>query len=188
MGRLHRAMSERRVVVAVDDVVSQARVVRHPLEQRLRHRAGALLYPVRLVGRVGVAEDRQQVEDLGFDVPRVTLVDGSHGVFVDASPRAMVQRLVVPVERRDRLDKCGFALGVREVARLIRRRRAELQVTRRRRRPQRMVVGHGHAPVGHGAVGVPHGDRFEDPPGFLELEGVQQSDGPIEVRLDLGRA
>ena len=63
-----RQRSQLRIVEAVNDVVGDAGMLRLELQHAVEDLAGPLLIGVRLVLRIGSAEDGQSVEDGGFVV------------------------------------------------------------------------------------------------------------------------
>ena len=68
---------------------------------------------------------------------------------------------------RDRLPACRHLLGAG-------------------RRPERMPVGHGDAPLRHRAVRLACRDLREDPPRLVVEEGVEQRRGVLDVLLGAG--
>jgi len=90
-----------------------------------------------------------------------------------------------------------LAKGLDELA-LARRTHGSLRHQRDFRRPSReliadgrvpelVVMGHGHAPVGHGATRVGGGDLAEGLLGGGVGEGMQQRDRPVEPGPNGGR-
>jgi len=101
----------------------------------------------------------------------------------------MVDLVGIFVEDFERGDVIALALCTRsKLLRLFNRAPTTLQLARRRRRPQRMVAGHRHAPVSHAALRIPCRNFFECLFGFFVLKGMQPGDGAIEMFLRLRRA
>ena len=69
--RRQRLVRQRRRVVGVDDVVRQAGMLRHLLEERLEDVGRLQILRVGLVGRRRGLRDRERVEDLRLGVVRV---------------------------------------------------------------------------------------------------------------------
>ncbi len=114
-GRDQGAVGERRHVVAVDDVVGEAGVLRVLLDQPFEDPGRLEQVGVGLVGRRVRAGDRQRVEHLRLDVGRVRRGDGRHRVAVGDDAGALIDGVGAGEERRDGVD----------VGLLARRRRLE---------------------------------------------------------------
>jgi hypothetical protein len=69
--RFERFVGKRRHVVAVNDVVREARVLGLAREQLLEYRAGLETAGVGLVGRLLRGGQRERVENRGLDVLRI---------------------------------------------------------------------------------------------------------------------
>jgi hypothetical protein len=92
--RLERAVGQRRIVVAVNDVVRQAGVIRVGGDQRFENRASLQRFGVAGVGRRrgGDRRDGQGVKDRRL---RVGAIRGGHpadGVAIGDEPRQLIDR------------------------------------------------------------------------------------------------
>ena len=81
-GRAETLRGDRREVVAVDQVVRHAGVIRLLGEDRLQNGSGLQLVPVRLVVRVQRGVERERIEDRRLGVLRILPGDGFHHLFV----------------------------------------------------------------------------------------------------------
>ena len=177
-----------RIVVAVDDVVRGAGVLRLLREDPFEDRARLELVGVGLVGgRCGRVE-RQRVEDGGFPIVGIAAGQPLHGLLVGGRPRAVIERVGVAIVRRDGRDVLLLPRGRDQPARLLDRVGAPVQHRRARRLPERMVDAHRDAPVAHRARGVRGRDRGEGLLRLLVPERVQQRDRALEVGPNRGRA
>ena len=182
------ARGERRVVVAVDHVVSGAGMVGRRGEDLLGDLRRAFLARIGLVVRIGRGLKRQRVEGHDLAIVRIALRHLLHQLAVCERARAVIELVRVLEERLRGRDEVALArrLGARG-CRLLDGLPSPLERRRRRRRPDLRPAAQGQAPVGHRAVGVGLSDgrkrlrRLEVP------ERVQERDGPLE-RLLHGRA
>src|SRR5262249_26308647 len=102
---------------------------------------------------------------------------------------AMIELVMIRVERRERVEIIAFARGLRAQRQRLRDGVASfLQVGRRRRRPNLVPDAHGDTPIRHGAIGFGLGDGGK----FLQClavpERVQGRERGIEARLNVGAA
>ena len=186
-----RLVGERRRVVGVDDVVRQAGMLRHLLEERLEDVGRLQLLRVGLVGRHRRLRDRQRVED------RTSMSFGLAADDSSASPLRSGRRdRAASSDRRcsNRMataSMSAFSRGVGDpVACALATMR--LALLDRRRLPQAAErvppLAHRHAPVRHRAAGILLRDRLEHLGRFGEPERVQQRDRLVEVVLHAGGA
>ena len=134
------------------------------------------------------AEDRKAIEQLGL-VVRIFRVRGGHLLAVALVTRLLRPRARILVERGDGQEVHVLAIVLRpgfESLLHVRPRRGFVLL--RRLIPERVVVGHGRAPVGHRAFGI----RFLD---LLKLrersrvpEVVEKCQRAIEAGLHSGGA
>ena len=89
-----------RVVVSMDDVMSDAGVLRILLEQRLEQRRRFELLLVGLVGRRCGPEQRQRVEHRHLEILRVLVVQILKRITERARPRPMFARTVARLRDR----------------------------------------------------------------------------------------
>jgi len=182
--RDERAIRERRIVVAVDQIMGDARMVGLFAIDFFEDGRRLQLVGVRLVGRIGGGVQRERVEYRRLVVPRIARVDALHGLFVGDGARAVVKLVGVLVERLDGGDVVPLTLGLgARCLGFLDRRPPFLERRRARRLPERLVHAHADAPVAHGAVGIGLGDGGERLHRLLVPERVQQSDGTFELRL-----
>ena len=111
--RGERAVDQRRIVVGVNDVMAGAWVLRLLREHLLQNLAGLELIPVGLVEAVGGGEQRQRVEDACFTIVGVALRERFHLAHIGGGARAMIELVVIGVERRERVEIVAFARSLR---------------------------------------------------------------------------
>jgi len=168
---------------------ARGRVLRLLCEHPLQNLPGLELILVGLVETVGGGEQRQRVEDARFTIIGVALRDRFHLAHIGGGARAMIELVVIGVERRERVDIVAFARRLR-----VQRQRPRdgvaslLQVGRRRRRPNLVPDAHGDPPIRHGAIGFGLGDRGKFLQRLAVPERVQGRERGIEARLDVGAA
>ncbi len=181
-GRVHR------VVVAVDQVVRGARMLRVPREDVLDHRRGPDVrrdVPAVFAG----PQNRQPVERGRVEVVRIALVQALHCLRVGA---VAVGLLAVRVELLDRGQIHLLALGRRLRQPPGLRGREALERLARgvavALLPERVVVRHGLAPVRHREPRIRRLCLAEFLGGVGVLEAVEQQDPPQKGGLRRGRA
>jgi len=106
-------MGDRGVVVAVDQVVRHAGMVRLLGKDLLQNSGGLELAGVRLVGRERSRVEGERVEDRCLPVIRIAKGELLHGFLVGESPSAVIDLVRVPVERLEPRDVISLALGLR---------------------------------------------------------------------------
>ena len=189
--RAQRVIGQRRHVVAVDDVVRDARMIGLLGVELLEDRPGLQLIRVRLVGRLRGGRERQRVEDRRLAIGRILRGQIPHRLRVRDDARALIDRGEISVELRRGGDVAPLAL--RLGGRLERERDGVQALLELRRRPH----DHGEriapprerdAPVRDRARGIRRERRLETLDGLTELEGVQQRHGAVELRLRCRRA
>ncbi len=188
VGRRDTAWRDRREVVAVDQVVRHARMVRIFLIDRLEDRD-------RLQQRIHVLVierlvQGQRVKDFRLDVVRILLDERLHGVLVVLRPRVLIDGLVVLVEGLQRGEPVALALGLGpDGLALLDGLETLLQGLGGERRDQRVgTLADGDAPVRDGAARIRLGDRGERLDRLGEEEGVLHREGTFELFLRLRRA
>src|SRR5260370_30441942 len=110
--RRKASVGEGRVVVAVDQVMRDAGVIRLRIEDRLEDLRGLPLVRVRLVGGPRGRVERESVEDGRLGVIGITLVDALHGRRIAEGPTPMVDGNGVLVEAGDGGDRGRFRGGL----------------------------------------------------------------------------
>ena len=189
VGRLQPALGERRVVVGMDQVVHDARVVRLARELRLQDLGRLELPRVGLVGRQCCDVERERMVDRGLGVVRIARVELRHRLLVGQHARAMVLGVGIAVELRERGDvaRLARALGPK-LARLLQRCPTLGQVLGRRRRERVGEERHGDPPMGHRAFGIALQHLGERVVRGLVPERMLQLHRLVEGLLRLGRA
>ena len=187
-GRSHTEGGVHRIVVTVNQVVRGAGMLRILREDLLDHRRGLHVgrgVPMVLAG----AEQGEPVEGRRVEIVRVLLVQPPHRLRI--RPVALGLR-ALGVERLDGIQVQLFALRGRFRETPLRRRRQPVESLDGRvavaLHPERVVVRHGLAPVGHGEARVfllGFSKRFR---GVCVFETVKEQDAPEEVRHRRRRA
>ena len=186
-GRRQPDFGERRVIVRVNDVVDDPRVLRQLLRQWVEDRGGLVLLCEGLVGGRRCRVERQRIEDRRLGIVRVTYVDLLHGFLIGLGASLvvdLVRFLVECVHGRD-VVPFAFRLRARSLC-FFYCSRSVFQIRRGRRCPQGMVVGHSHSPVGHAARGITLGDFREGLCRLFVPERMQHRHRAVE-RLGLHR-
>ena len=184
----HAPLRQRREVVAVDQVMRDARVIRILLVERLEDLDRLQEIVHRLV--IESLVQRQRVEDLRLDVTRILLRQGLHRLFVVLGAGVVVDPVVVLVVRLDRREPVALAFGLRADG-LPLLDRVEPPLERDRIEGARERIGtdaHGEPPVRDGAAGVGLRDGRERFDRFGKEERVQHRERALELFLRLGRA
>jgi hypothetical protein len=192
------------IVVVVDQVVEGARVLGVEAEDLLED-GRRLLLDLAADERVLVqvvsarAEERgrayrrahegEGMEGKHFRVVGMGRGEASHGLGV----RAVARRLVpAPEQDLDRREEAPLAVGPRLPGPRLGRRAKPLQdlagLLRVLVEPERLVVGHGLAPVGQGEAGIDSLRFQEGLDGVLVLEVVERGHAAQERGLRGGRA
>ena len=111
-GRSQGLGGQYRVVVVVDDVVGDARVVGPLGEQRFQEAAGFALVGIVVVPGVGRGVEGQGVENGGFGVVGKVSVQGRHFFLVALGAGLMVHGFEVGVVGTDGIDIAALQLGL----------------------------------------------------------------------------
>ena len=174
-GGIEAAVGKRRKVVAVDDVVRNARVLRHLAEDRLENFSRLLLPRVRLVRRHRErdAVQRECIEDRRLAVFRILRGQRGHRLLKGKKTRDVVDRVLTGIADR---------VAVRD------RGDAGLEVVGRRRLPDLVEAAHRHPPVRHRAGRVRGGQLRERLVGLAVPERVQHREADVEPPLRFGGA
>jgi hypothetical protein len=173
----------------MNDIVAWARVLRLLREGLFQNLARLELILVSLVQTVGGGEQRQRVEDPRLAVIGIALRDLLHLAHIGSCAHAMIELVMIRVERRERLEIISFARSLRLECESPRNGIASLlQVGRRRRRPNLVPDAHGDPPVRHGAIRFGLGDRGKFLQGLPVPERMQRRERGIEARLHVGAA
>ena len=189
-GRGEALVRDRGIVVAVDQIVGDARMLWLLGEDLLEHARGLQLVGVGLVRRQRGRVEGERVEDRRLTVLGVTRRELLHRLPVGERAGAVVHRGGVFVERLDRGDVVALARhpGARGLCPLDGGPAVGERL--RRRRPGERIAEQVHrdAPVGDRAAGILLRDGHERVRGRLEPEGVEHGDRALEVRLNRGAA
>src|SRR3989442_214116 len=181
-------LGDRRVIVAVDQIVRDTRMLRLRGEHLLEDPRGLELVGVRLVRRERGRVERQGVEDRRLAIVRVARGELLHRLPVAERAGPVVYRVGVLVEGLDRRNIVTLALGLGARGLRALDGRPAVGERLRRRRPAEGIAQevHRHAPVGDPAAGVGLGDGRERGGGRGEPERVEHGDGALEISLDRG--
>ena len=185
--RREALLGDRRIVVAVDQVVGNARMVRMCLEQRLEYRGGLELVRVVLVGGIEIRRGDQRRQDLRLGVVGISGHDRRHGGVEGLHALGMGLRGVPAHEDSDGSDIVLLALALqsRGLRRIECRDNAVETLRRKRGGPGERVVEdrHGLAPMRHAAGGIGALDRLEGGDRLGPGEGMVERHGRVELRL-----
>src|SRR5262245_9568929 len=107
--RVEALIGQAGIIVIVDEVVRYAGVLRLLGEDFLQNRAADPLVSEALVIRVGGGDQRERIEDAGFAIPRMLLIDLLHGLRVGLGSGLWRALLVVRVVSGDGGDVVAFA-------------------------------------------------------------------------------
>ncbi len=179
---------DRREVVAVDEVVRDARVVGILLVERLEDRDRLQERLHRLV--IERLVQRERVEDLGLDVLGILLRQRFHRIAIAARARFLVDRIVALVVDLDRRDPVALAraLGADRFA-FLDVVESALQRGGVERADQRVwPIAHGEAPIRDRAVGIGLQRRVERIDRLGKVERMEHRERALEVLLRGGRA
>ena len=174
------SVGQGRVVVAVDQVMRDAGVIRLRSEDRLEDPRGVPLVRVRLVGGRRGRVERERVEDGRLGVIGITLVNAAHGRLVAEGPTPMIHSTGVLVECGDGVDPGRFAVGLGDGLRALHSRGTGLKSGGGRREPEGIPVTHGESPKPHGAARVGLRDGRELPGGMRVPERVEDRHRVVE--------
>jgi len=95
LGRRHAHRRKRREIIAVDQAVRDARMVRLLLRFLVQDRCGLELLRVVLVVEIDRAVQRERVEDRGLGIVRIMLVKLLHRLFVMFGAGLVVDLVVI---------------------------------------------------------------------------------------------
>jgi len=159
---LERAVGQRRIVVGMNDVVADTRMLGHLGEKLFQHAAGLELIGVALVQRIGGREKRERIEDLRVAIVGIAGRKLLHPGRIGGGALRVIELVGIAVERSQRFDVVGFALGfLRDGARLLDRGEPLFQIVGPRRRPNLVPQAHCNSPITHRALGIGFADRRE---------------------------
>ena len=184
----HALARERREIVAVDEVMRDAGMLRILLVERLED-ADRLQQRRHVLVVEGLVE-RERVEHLRLDVVRVLLRQRRHRLLVVPGARVLVDLVEVPVELLDRRQPVALALGL-GADRLALLHRIEAALERRGvpRADERVGARrHGEPPVGDRAARIGLGNGGERLQRFGKIERMQLRERPLELLLRLRAA
>ena len=172
------------MVVGVNDVMRQARMIGILLPQRLENLRRLQLRRVGLVGGQRRLVHGQRVENARFDVFGVIALHGLHGFRVGERPIAMRHRGGVLEQLADRADVGALARRRRSCGEAFLHRVASTFEQRSGLDAAERIapLGHRDAPVRDRAIRI-HAEHLVEP--FCRgavFEGMQQRHGAIEVR------
>ena len=187
-GRGQSEAGHRGIVAAVNDVVGDAGMVGLILVQFVENGDGGFG-----VDEVGVAfgrraEESKGVQNRGFTILGIALVDAVHGLRVGFGALFVIDFSRVGVKDCQRLDVVTLARGRRiKRTRFHQQFRAALEIGLRRAIPELVIQAHRLAPVGHRAARIFFLDFFKLIDGGFVLEGVKERHAALKLRLHRGR-
>src|ERR1041384_6840496 len=175
------------VVVTVDQIMSDARMLRLTREYTIQDLSRLLFPRIGFVLRHHSGGDQhQRIEHSGFVVRTIELMQLFHGVAVSERASTVIDFVVVFVKRFESSDvralafrACASRFGLFDCVPTF------LQLLRRRRRPERMVLSPRDAPVTHSALWIRYGDFGESVFCFFVFKRVEPRDCTIELFLSL---
>jgi len=181
---------QRRIVVAVNQVVSDSGMPRLARQNAVQNPSGLLFVGVALVARRHpLRDERQRVEDAGLTIRWIAAIKPLHRFAVSERARPMIQLVRVLVKNLYRRDVIPLAFSPRAGGLgLFHGAQPLLQLRHARRRPDGMVVAHCYAPVSHAALRVSDRDFGECLFSLFILERMEPGDRAIELPPGLGSA
>ena len=161
--RRNAQRGKRRIVVTVDDVVREARVVGLLRRFLGEDRGGLALLRQLLVVEIDRLVQGERVEDPRFGIIRVLFGHALHRLFVQSDARLVIDGVVILVVGLHRLQIRGLARRFRRGSlALLDGIPGRLHVRRREWRDQRIgPLTDREAPIGHRATGILRDDRLE---------------------------
>jgi hypothetical protein len=169
-------------IVAVDQVVNDARMVRLLRQDTVQDLGRLLLAGIGLVGRRRSCDQRERVEDGGFAVFRITGRESLRGITPGERAVAMGRFIVILIEHFDNGDVIAFTLRFSSNRVGVFDRAAPFcQIGHRGRRPQGMVKTHSDSPVRHRASRIDTDYMGECLFRFVVPERVEKGDAAPEL-------
>ena len=104
---------EFRIVVSMDEVMRDSRVLRIGAIKRLKQIGRLFLPRMRLVGRSCVRQECKRIKHLRFDIFPVLCSEIAHCVLVVQRPRAVRNGRSVLIYQAERMDELALAFGAR---------------------------------------------------------------------------
>jgi hypothetical protein len=155
VGRLQAFFGDRRIVVEMDQVVRDARMLRLALPDRPEDRRSLELLCVGLVGRRGRRIQRDGIGDLCLVVIRVFRRQLLHRAEIGSDALGMGELVVVDVHQGECIDVVALPFGLgADRLRLLNRGETRREIGRGDR-PMRIVeLRQRNAPIGHTAFGI----------------------------------
>jgi hypothetical protein len=183
-------MRQRRVIVAVDEIMEHAGMVGELLADLFEDGPSLQQFGIGLVARQRRLIERQRVKDGRLGVVRILLHQLFHCLFVSEAACRLVDPVVVLVIELDRREPVAlpFCLGADRLA-LLDRLQAVFQHGGGKWQDQRVgAVADRNAPVGDGALRIGRG-RFGECPDAVGIdERMHERDAAIDFLLRLRRA
>ena len=187
--RIETFFRDRRIVVEMDQIVCDARMLRLTRKYRLEDRGAFELVRVGLVGRRCRSIERQRVVDLDLIVIRKALRQLFHGLGIGLDARPVIDLVVFGVHDRKRIDEAALALGLgADALSFGDRGRAFGKIFRRRRDVGIEQQAQRNAPIGNPAFGIGLQHVFENLLRCAVPERVLVQHGLVEEFLRLRRA
>ena len=110
LGRIEAFLGDWRIVIQMDEVVCDTRVVRLSFEDRLQQRRSFELVGVSLISGRSRHVERNRVSNLCFVILRITLCHLFLRLQIILDARAMIDLVVIHVHRSNRINIILLAL------------------------------------------------------------------------------
>jgi hypothetical protein len=149
------------VIVGVNEIVQHSRMLLVVRVDRFKQGDRAALHLESLCPFSDAAEDRETIKQRRLIIA-ILRVRGGHLIPVRLVARLLGARAGIFVKRGCSQEIHVFPIVLRpSFEALLHVRPCRYFVLARRRIPERVVVGHGRAPAGHGAVGIRYLDLLK---------------------------
>src|SRR5713101_3358757 len=180
-----RPLRKRRGVVAVDDIVSHAWVVRLFRKNLLQNFTGLFLVCISLISRQRSCVEGKRVERCCLAILRIAQMHLLHRFLISEGARAMIELVCILIKSLDCRDVAPFTVGLGAHSLCFLHSSPPLLQHRLARVfPEGIPQAHRDAPVAHRTVWVHLSDGSEPLACFFKPEGMQQSDSTLEWLLD----
>ena len=159
LGGIKAFLRQCRRIVEMDQVVGDAGMARLTQKDRLENGRALELHRIGLIARRCRHIELDCVKYLGFVVIRISLRHPFHGLEVGEHAAAMINLVVVGIERGHRIDEIALALRLRaNRLALLDRCKAKRKVVDRRRGVRIVEKAQGNAPIRDttGGIGLEH--------------------------------
>ena len=179
-----RLLGQHRVVITVDQIVSDPGMVRLLLQDRFENFAAFPLVSQRFVRFRRRNVQHQRVADGGFAVVWVCGLHCPH-VFLEGLRVGRAALAVLAVNFSQSVDVSLFPRRSPRIrgCNVLCPQNCGPPGSQVTVLPQTMIVRHGDTPVGHGTLGILTADFYKCFPGLFVLKRVQERNCTIKTRL-----